>query len=101
MQCTVHGVPTPYINWRHQWGHICGDGYDNGRCTTKQSIDANNRTIVTGIVTIRNVSVNDAGQYSCEARNNQGFLIVVPDTIVNVTGLYFFFSFIETQIEIQ
>jgi dystroglycan 1 len=89
IRCTARGSPAPYINWRLNWGHICGDGWDSGRCTIAQSLDTNDPAVVTGILTIRNVNANDAGAYSCEALNNQGFLFAIPDAIVNVIiGLY-------------
>jgi dystroglycan 1 len=93
IQCTARGSPAPYINWRLNWGHICGDGYDNGRCSIAQSLNNNDPTLVTGTLTILNVNRNDAGAYSCEALNNQGFIFAIPDAIVNVIiGLYFVFK---------
>jgi dystroglycan 1 len=89
IQCTARGSPAPYINWRLNWGHICGDGSDNGRCAMLQSIDQNDPSLVSGTLTIRNVNLADAGAYSCEALNNQGFVFAVPDAIVDVNGLYF------------
>jgi hypothetical protein len=89
IQCTARGSPPPYINWRLNWGHICGDGSDNGRCQMAQVVDVNDPTLVTGTLTIRNVNGNDGGAYSCEALNNQGFIFAIPDAIVNVIiGLY-------------
>lgn len=84
LRCTARGAPAPYINWRLNWGHICGDGSDNGRCSMAQSLDTNDPTLITGTLTIRNVNANDAGAYSCEALNNQGFIFAIPDAIVNV-----------------
>ena len=84
IQCTARGSPAPYINWRLNWGHICRDGHDNGRCQMTQAIDPNDPTFVTGTLTIRNVNINDGGAYSCEALNNQGFIFAIPDAIVNV-----------------
>lgn len=90
IQCSARGSPAPYINWRLNWGHICGDGSGNGRCTMTQAINDNDPTLVTGTLTVRNVNANDAGAYSCEALNNQGFIFAIPDAIVNVLiGLYF------------
>jgi hypothetical protein len=55
-----------------------------------QTLDSNDPTLITGVATIRNVNRNDAGAYSCEALNNQGFIFAVPDCIVTVSGgLYF------------
>lgn len=57
-----------------------------------QVLDSNDPTLVTGTLTVRNVNRNDAGAYSCEALNNQGFIFAIPDAIVNVIiGLYFSF----------
>ena len=84
IQCTARGSPAPYINWRLNWGHICGDGQDNGRCQMAQALDPVDSSVVTGTLTIRNVNANDGGAYSCEALNNQGFIFAVPDAIVNV-----------------
>ncbi len=84
IRCSARGSPAPYINWRLNWGHICGDGFDNGRCTIAQSIEDNDPTFCTGTLTIRNVNANDGGAYSCEALNNQGFIFAIPDAIVNV-----------------
>ena len=90
IQCTARGSPAPYINWRLNWGHVCGDGSDNGRCQMAQSIDASDPSLVTGILTVRNVNAADGGAYSCEALNNQGFIFAIPDAIVNVIiGAYF------------
>ena len=49
-----------------------------------QALDANDASIVTGTLTVRNVNANDAGAYSCEALNNQGFIFAIPDAIVTV-----------------
>ncbi len=87
IRCTARSAPAPYINWRLKWGHICGDGSDNGRCTIEQSMDAHDPSLVTGTLTVRNVTANDGGAYSCEALNNQGFIFAIPDAIVTVTGL--------------
>jgi hypothetical protein len=58
-----------------------------------QSIDQNDPSLVTGVLTILNVNANDAGAYSCEALNNQGFIFAIPDAIVNVIiGLYSIFK---------
>lgn len=84
LECTARGSPAPYINWRLNWGHVCGDGSDNGRCQMAQAIDPNDPHLVTGTLTIRDVRESDGGAYSCEALNNQGFLFAVPDAIVNV-----------------
>jgi hypothetical protein len=89
IQCTARGSPAPYINWRLNWGHVCGDGSDSGRCALGQSIDPNDPSLVTGTLTVRNVNPNDGGAYSCEALNNQGFIFAIPDAIVDVIiGLY-------------
>ncbi|UJR23322.1 hypothetical protein I4U23_026336 [Adineta vaga] len=84
IQCTARGSPAPYINWRLNWGHVCNDGSDNGRCTMLQAIDTNDPNFVTGTLTVRNVVIADAGAYSCEALNNQGFIFATPDAIVDV-----------------
>ncbi|CAF1253140.1 unnamed protein product [Adineta ricciae] len=84
IQCTARGSPAPYINWRLNWGHVCNDGSNNGRCTMSQSIDTNEPNVITGTLTVRNVNPADAGAYSCEALNNQGFIFATPDAIVDV-----------------
>ncbi|CAF1607632.1 unnamed protein product [Rotaria magnacalcarata] len=84
IQCTARGSPAPYINWRLNWGHVCGDGSDNGRCSMAQALDANDPSLVTGTLTVRNVNTADGGAYSCEALNNQGFIFAIPDAIVEV-----------------
>jgi dystroglycan 1 len=90
IQCTARGSPPPYINWRLNWGHVCGDGTDSGRCTFAQAIDPNDPTLVSGTLTVRTVGPTDAGAYSCEALNNQGFVFAIPDAIVDITyGSYF------------
>ena len=54
-----------------------------------QSVDANDPSLITGTLTVRNVKLSDAGAYSCEALNNQGFVFAIPDAIADVTdGLY-------------
>ncbi|CAF4183766.1 unnamed protein product [Rotaria sp. Silwood2] len=82
--CIARGSPAPYINWRLNWGHVCGDGSDNGRCTMAQSVDPHDPNLVTGTLTVRNVIAADGGAYSCEALNNQGFIFAIPDAIVDV-----------------
>ena len=55
-----------------------------------QSLDTKDPAVVTGTLTVHNVNANDAGAYSCEALNNQGFVFAIPDAIVNViVGVYF------------
>ena len=49
-----------------------------------QSIDTNDPNVITGTLTVRNVNPADAGAYSCEAINNQGFIFATPDAIVDV-----------------
>ncbi len=84
IQCTAHGSPPLYINWRLNFGHVCDDDSDNVRCKMVQAIDQNDPSLVSGTLTVRNVNVADGGAYSCEALNNQGFIYVVPDTIVDI-----------------
>ncbi|CAF3691198.1 unnamed protein product [Adineta steineri] len=84
IQCQARGSPAPYINWRLNWGHVCNDGSDNGRCTMAQSIDPHDPSLVTGTLTVLNVHTADGGAYSCEALNNQGFIFAVPDAIVDI-----------------
>ena len=84
IQCTARGSPAPYINWRLNWGHVCGDGVDSGRCQMTQALDPADPGLVTGTLTVRNVNAADGGAYSCEALNNQGFIFAIPDAIVNV-----------------
>ncbi|CAF3425584.1 unnamed protein product [Rotaria sp. Silwood1] len=84
IQCIARGSPAPYINWRLNWGHVCGDGSDNGRCTMAQTVDPNDPHLITGTLTVRNVISSDGGAYSCEALNNQGFIFAIPDAIVDV-----------------
>ncbi|CAF0890629.1 unnamed protein product, partial [Didymodactylos carnosus] len=84
IQCTARGSPPPYINWRLNWGHVCGDGSDNGRCTMKQEYDRNDPTLVIGTLVVERVNVPDGGAYSCEALNSQGFIFGIPDAIVDV-----------------
>jgi hypothetical protein len=86
IQCTARGSPSPYINWRLNWGHVCGDGSDSGRCTMTQTLDTNDADLVSGTLTVRNVNTVDGGAYSCEALNNQGFIFAIPDAIVDVIG---------------
>lgn len=101
IQCTARGSPAPYINWRLNWGHVCGDGSDNGRCTMAQSLDPSDPSLVTGTLTVRNVNLADAGAYSCEALNNQGFIFAIPDAIVEVIiGLYFYRNIIYVYISL-
>ena len=90
IQCTARGIPAPYINWRFNFAHVCGDGSDNGRCTMTQTRDENDPNLISGTLTIRNVTVADDGAYSCETSNNQGFVFAISDAIVKViSGLYF------------
>jgi hypothetical protein len=54
-----------------------------------QALDTSDLTLVTGTLTVAQVTASDAGAYSCEALNNQGFIFAIPDAIVNViVGLY-------------
>ena len=100
IQCVARGSPAPYVNWRLNWGFVCNDGSDNGRCTMSQSINPADPSLVTGTLTIRNVNVADGGAYSCEALNNQGFIFAVPDALVEViSGLFEFFCFVNVLIK--
>lgn len=69
--CTAIGVPTPEINWRLNWGHV------PSKCTMT-SVNG------TGTLTCPDMQLGDQGAYSCEALNNAGFVIAVPDAIVVV-----------------
>lgn len=73
IECRAVGMPTPYINWRLNWGKVCGEP----RCT---------QTSVNGVgtLTIRNAVGTDSGAYTCEAINIKGRVLAVPDCIVTV-----------------
>jgi hypothetical protein len=73
MECEASGFPSPYINWRLNWGHIC----DEPRCF---STNENGK----GVLTITDARLSDAGAYSCEALNSKGRVFAIPDAIVNV-----------------
>ncbi|KAI0977966.1 hypothetical protein GJ496_004291 [Pomphorhynchus laevis] len=84
LRCLARGNPLPFINWRLNWGFVCGDGYDNGRCIMKQELDERNPDVVIGTLTVRNMQKGDAGAYSCEAINSKGFHFAIPDAFVVV-----------------
>lgn len=73
IECHATGFPSPFINWRLNWGHVC----DEPRCyaTNEQG---------KGVFTVTDVRYSDAGAYSCEAINNMGRTFAVPDCIVSI-----------------
>ncbi|CAF0871328.1 unnamed protein product [Brachionus calyciflorus] len=73
IECHATGFPTPFVNWRLNWGHVC----DPPRCNI-----TNNHGI--GILIVSDTREYDAGAYSCEAINSNGREFAVPDTIVEV-----------------
>ena len=73
ISCTAVGVPTPQIVWRLNWGHV------PKKCQMR-SVNG------VGTLTCPDIQVNDQGAYSCEAINNRGSVIAVPDTILVVTS---------------
>lgn len=73
IECRAAGFPTPFINWRLNWGHVC----EEPRCNI-----TNNNGI--GILIVSDVRITDAGAYSCEAINANGREFAVPDTFVEV-----------------
>ncbi|KAL7676000.1 hypothetical protein ACOME3_002259 [Neoechinorhynchus agilis] len=83
LQCTARGTPTPFINWRLNWGHVCRDG--SNRCVISHDVDRYEPDVVTGTLTVKNVVKADSGAYSCEAINTKGFDFAIPDAFVRVT----------------
>ncbi|VDP01134.1 unnamed protein product [Soboliphyme baturini] len=73
LECRAVGVPTPYINWRLNWGKTCGPP----RCT--QTSEHGH-----GILVISNANTFDQGVYTCEALNSKGRLLVTPDAVLKV-----------------
>uniref|UniRef100_T1IKD2 Basement membrane-specific heparan sulfate proteoglycan core protein n=1 Tax=Strigamia maritima TaxID=126957 RepID=T1IKD2_STRMM len=73
LTCRAIGNPTPYINWRLNWGHIPPP--PRVTTTTENGV---------GTLTIRNVQLSDQGAYTCEAINNKQSVLGVPDTILVV-----------------
>ncbi|KRY90391.1 Basement membrane proteoglycan [Trichinella pseudospiralis] len=71
--CRAVGVPTPYINWRLNWGPTCGQP----RCvqTSDQGF---------GKLVIKGAREEDQGAYTCEAINSKGRILATPDAIVTV-----------------
>ncbi|XP_041479561.1 basement membrane-specific heparan sulfate proteoglycan core protein-like [Lytechinus variegatus] len=69
--CEAQGVPTPIISWRLNWGPVPERAIitsQNGR----------------GSLVLENVRESDQGAYSCEAMNNQGYILAQPDAIVTI-----------------
>ncbi|CBY38048.1 unnamed protein product, partial [Oikopleura dioica] len=73
LECTAVGTPTPIISWRKNWSHTCLAP----RCDQKTHLGH-------GRLTIRNVTKDDEGAYSCEAMNSRGNVIPVPDAALFV-----------------
>ncbi len=73
LECESYGFPTPFINWRLNWGHIC----EEPRCYSSNNDGK-------GVLVITNSSALDAGAYSCEALNSQGRVFADYDSIVTV-----------------
>ncbi|CAG5113610.1 Oidioi.mRNA.OKI2018_I69.chr2.g7700.t1.cds [Oikopleura dioica] len=73
LECTAVGTPMPIISWRKNWGHTCSAP----RCDQKTHLGH-------GRLTIRNVTKEDEGAYSCEAMNSRGNIIPVPDAALFV-----------------
>jgi heparan sulfate proteoglycan 2 (perlecan) len=72
--CTAKGFPTPFINWRHNWGHVC----DEPRCKIENFRNG------TGTFTIYQVEPNDNGAYSCEAINSKGRVFGSNDIHISI-----------------
>ncbi|XP_014662216.1 PREDICTED: basement membrane-specific heparan sulfate proteoglycan core protein-like [Priapulus caudatus] len=75
IECTAVGVPTPFINWRLNWGHVPPPPR-----VSSTSVDGFGR------LTIRNVQFSDQGAYSCEAINSKDRVFGQPDAILKVKG---------------
>jgi dystroglycan 1 len=72
--CTASGFPKPFINWRHNWGHVCAEP----RCKIENFGNG------TGTFTIYNIQASDAGAYSCEAINSKGRMFADNDAHVAI-----------------
>ena len=72
--CTASGFPTPFINWRHNWGHVCAEP----RCKIENYGNG------TGTFTIHRIESIDAGAYSCEAINSKGRTFADNDVHVSI-----------------
>ncbi|XP_072040765.1 basement membrane-specific heparan sulfate proteoglycan core protein-like [Amphiura filiformis] len=73
LTCEAVGVPTPLISWRLNWGPI-------GLPPRVTTTSVNGR----GVLTIQNAQVTDAGAYTCEAMNSNGYIFGTPDAILIV-----------------
>ncbi|XP_071839760.1 basement membrane-specific heparan sulfate proteoglycan core protein-like isoform X3 [Apostichopus japonicus] len=73
IRCVAVGTPTPIISWRLNWGPIPPP--PRVFTTSEDGV---------GVLTITNAQESDSGAYTCEAMNNQGYILVVPDAIVIV-----------------
>ena len=76
--CVASGFPQPFINWRHNWGHVCTEP----RCIIQNYPNG------TGTFTINNVQSGDAGAYSCEIINVIGRIFAVDTIVTIIDGKY-------------
>ena len=76
--CKAIGIPVPLIIWRLNWGNI-----PSGDRVVTTSKDGS------GMLTISNARLEDAGAYTCEAMNNKGSIFALPDAIVIVKSKYY------------
>lgn len=74
LKCSAIGFPTPFINWRLNWGHVCSEP----RCCMSQDEHGN------GVLTVTEARHEDAGAYSCEAFSSNGREFAVPDAQVAI-----------------
>jgi dystroglycan 1 len=88
IECVAVGFPAPFINWRHNWGHVC----EEPRCFSTN--DGNGK----GTFTITETRVEDSGAYSCEAINSKGRVFAIPDAILTVTIINMPKGIFETKI---
>ena len=75
IECEAAGFPSPFINWRLNWGHVC----EEPRCF---SSNENGK----GVLTITDARLTDSGAYSCEALNSKGRVFAIPDAIATVVN---------------
>ncbi|XP_072174592.1 basement membrane-specific heparan sulfate proteoglycan core protein-like [Diadema setosum] len=71
IRCEAQGIPTPVISWRLNWGPVP----ERAIITSQNGV---------GVLVLENVRESDQGAYTCEAMNNQGYILVQPDAILTV-----------------
>ena len=84
IECEAIGVPTPFIVWRLNWGHIGAPPRVSTKNEKVPDRSGGRRMVGLGTLTIRESRKEGEGAYTCEALNSRGSIFATPDVIVHV-----------------